>query len=63
MRYGLNVNGHFYETDVPSGTPLLVVLRDDLGLTGTRFGCGQGVCGACYVLADGHARTILHDDC
>ena len=55
MRFHLNVNGHSYDADAPSGTPLLSVLRDDLGLTGTSFGCGQGVCGACYVLADGHA--------
>ncbi|HEV2964600.1 MAG TPA: (2Fe-2S)-binding protein [Candidatus Angelobacter sp.] len=53
MHYRLNVNRHLYEAEVPSGTPLLSVLRDDLGLTGTRFGCGQGICGACYVLADG----------
>jgi aerobic-type carbon monoxide dehydrogenase small subunit (CoxS/CutS family) len=55
MRLRFNVNGHLYEADAPPGTPLLTVLRDDLGLTGTRFGCGQGVCGACYVLADGFA--------
>ena len=55
MSFRLNVNRRFYEVDVPPGTPLLAVLRDDLGLTGTRFGCGQGVCGACYVLADGQA--------
>ena len=53
MRFRLNINRHDYEADVQAGTPLLTVLRDDLGLTGTRFGCGQGVCGACYVLADG----------
>jgi aerobic-type carbon monoxide dehydrogenase small subunit (CoxS/CutS family) len=55
MRLRFNVNGHLYNRDAPPGTPLLTVLRDDLGLTGTRFGCGQGVCGACYVLADGFA--------
>jgi isoquinoline 1-oxidoreductase subunit alpha len=55
MHFRLNVNSRFYEADAPSGTPLLALLRDDLGLTGTRFGCGQGVCGACYVLADGRA--------
>ena len=54
MRFRLNVNRHDYEANVQADTPLLTVLRDDLGLTGTRFGCGQGVCGACYVLADGH---------
>lgn len=53
MRYCLNVNVRSYEAEVPAGTPLLSVLREDLGLTGTRFGCGQGICGPCYVLADG----------
>ncbi len=53
MRFRLNVNRRFYEADVPSGTPLLDVLREELGLTGARFGCGHGICGACYVLADG----------
>jgi aerobic-type carbon monoxide dehydrogenase small subunit (CoxS/CutS family) len=55
MRYSLEVNGRVREVDVPPGTPLLVVLRDELDLVGTRFGCGQGDCGACYVLADGRA--------
>lgn len=55
MRYSLDVNGRAREVDVPPGTPLLAVLRDDLDLVGTRFGCGQGDCGACYVLADGRA--------
>jgi aerobic-type carbon monoxide dehydrogenase small subunit (CoxS/CutS family) len=53
MHHRLVVNGAPHEVDVPPGTTLLGVLRDDLGLTGTRFGCGQGSCGACYVLADG----------
>lgn len=53
MHYRLNVNHRFYEAEVPAGTPLLNVLREDLGLTSARFGCGQGICGACYVLADG----------
>jgi aerobic-type carbon monoxide dehydrogenase small subunit (CoxS/CutS family) len=57
MTFLLTVNRHIREIDVPSGTPLLTVLREDLGLTGTRFGCGQGVCGACYVLADGRATA------
>jgi len=55
MRFRLNVNRHSRDADVPLGTPLLTVLRDDLGLTGTHFGCGQGVCGACHVLADGQS--------
>lgn len=53
MRIRLSVNGQTHVVDVPAGTTLLGVLRDDLNLTGTRYGCGQGVCGACYVLADG----------
>jgi aerobic-type carbon monoxide dehydrogenase small subunit (CoxS/CutS family) len=55
MRFRLTVNGLAHDVNVPPGTTLLGVLRDDLGLTGTRYGCGQGVCGACYVLADGNA--------
>jgi nicotinate dehydrogenase subunit A len=55
MRFRLKVNGLPCEVDVPLGTPLLGVLRDDLGLTASRYGCGQGSCGACYVLADGRA--------
>jgi aerobic-type carbon monoxide dehydrogenase small subunit (CoxS/CutS family) len=52
MRIDLNVNRQKYELDVPEGTTLLGALRDDLGLTGTRFGCGLGVCGSCYVLVN-----------
>jgi nicotinate dehydrogenase subunit A len=55
MRIRLIINGQAHEAEVRSGTTLLGVLRDDLGLTGTRYGCGHGVCGACYVLADGRA--------
>jgi nicotinate dehydrogenase subunit A len=53
MRFRLRVNDLPCEVDVPLGTTLLGVLRDDLGLTASRYGCGQGACGACYVLADG----------
>ncbi len=49
------MNGADREVDVPRRATLLSVLRDDLGLTGTRFGCGAGQCGACYVIADGRA--------
>ena len=49
----LTVNGERVEVDRPGGTPLLTVLRDALGLVGSRFGCGQGLCGACMVLLDG----------
>jgi nicotinate dehydrogenase subunit A len=49
----LIVNGEPVEADRPDDTPLLTVLRDGLGLLGSRFGCGQGLCGACMVLLDG----------
>jgi len=49
------VNGTEHEVDVDSETPLLWILRDTLGLTGTKFGCGVGVCGACTVLENGEA--------
>jgi len=55
MRYELSVNGESHAVDVPAGTSLTSVLRDDLGLTATRLGCGHGGCGACYVLLDGQA--------
>jgi aerobic-type carbon monoxide dehydrogenase small subunit (CoxS/CutS family) len=51
----LNVNGKSYEADVEPDTPLLWVLRDTLGLTGTKFGCGAALCGACTVHIDGNA--------
>ena len=49
----LNVNGHSHRVDADPQTPLLWVLRDDLGLTGTKFGCGVAQCGACTVHVDG----------
>jgi aerobic-type carbon monoxide dehydrogenase small subunit (CoxS/CutS family) len=49
----LEVNGCVVEVHGDPDTPLLTVLRDDLGLVGTRFGCGQGLCGACFVRLDG----------
>ena len=49
----LKVNGQNYDVDVPTSTPLLWVLRDTLGLTGTKYGCGIEVCGACTVLVGG----------
>jgi nicotinate dehydrogenase subunit A len=54
MRFRLIVNGEPREIDVPAGVTLLGAVRDDLGLTATRYGCGQGICGACFVLADGN---------
>lgn len=53
--YELRINGRTHHADVASGTPLLWVLRDALGLTGTKYGCGMGLCGACTVLRDGAA--------
>ncbi|MET0166531.1 MAG: (2Fe-2S)-binding protein [Vicinamibacterales bacterium] len=51
----LDINGRPYEINVPDDTPLLWVLRDEIGLTGTKFGCGMSLCGACTVLLDGQA--------
>jgi aerobic-type carbon monoxide dehydrogenase small subunit (CoxS/CutS family) len=55
MKLELSVNGERRQVDVPPNTTLLSVLRDDLNLTGTRYGCGRGQCGACYVIADSRA--------
>jgi len=55
VKLELAVNGERHAVDVPPNTTLLSVLRDDLNLTGTRYGCGRGQCGACYVIADGRA--------
>ena len=52
---GLNVNGKVHQIDVPSDMPVLWVLRDVLGMTGTKFGCGMALCGACTVQLDGQA--------
>jgi nicotinate dehydrogenase subunit A len=51
----VTVNGQAHEIDADPSTPLLYVLRDDLGLNGAKFGCGLGQCGACTVLLDGKA--------
>lgn len=56
------INGQGVEVDAPESEPLLYVLRNRLGLKATRFGCGNGSCGACTVLVDGRPETscLLH---
>jgi aerobic-type carbon monoxide dehydrogenase small subunit (CoxS/CutS family) len=60
----LSVNGHRYELDAPVGRTLAEVLREDLGLTGTKIACGEGHCGACTVQVDGvpvlSCITLVH---
>jgi isoquinoline 1-oxidoreductase alpha subunit len=55
MAYTIEVNGRAHGVDVDGDTPLLWVLRDVLGMTGTKFGCGRALCGACTVHIDGVA--------
>src|SRR5206468_5462034 len=55
MAFTIEVNGRAYVVDVDGDTPLLWVLRDVLGMTGTKFGCGKALCGACTVHLDGVA--------
>jgi isoquinoline 1-oxidoreductase alpha subunit len=55
MKIGLRINGRNHEVDVDPQTPLLWVLRDYLGMTGTKFGCGIAMCGACTVHVNGSA--------
>jgi len=57
MPIELRINGTTHSVDVTPTTTLLSVLRDDLGLTGTRYGCGIGRCGACFVIGDGRAMA------
>lgn len=60
----LKVNGVDCSVDAPSDMPLLWVLRDRLGVTGPKYGCGEGLCGACMVLVDGqraHACQLTPD--
>src|SRR5438046_2207587 len=52
----IEVNGKRYAVSYPPDTPLLFVLRDELGLTGTKYGCGEGQCGACTVQLAGAPR-------
>src|ERR1700733_7556890 len=53
MSYRITVNGEAHLVEAAGDTPLLYVLRNDLGLNGPKFGCGLGQCGACTVLVDG----------
>jgi isoquinoline 1-oxidoreductase alpha subunit len=55
MRLELNVNGKLHSVEVPGDKPLLWVLREELALTGAKYGCGIGACGACTVLVAGEA--------
>jgi isoquinoline 1-oxidoreductase alpha subunit len=61
----LTINGHAQKVDAPDDTPLLWVVREQLQMTGTKFGCGAGLCGACTVHLDGEAvrscQTSLKD--
>jgi len=56
MAFTIKVNGNAHSVDVDDDTPLLWVLRDVIGLTGTKFGCGMALCGACTVHIDGAPR-------
>ena len=57
----LTVNGVAHDVDADDEMPLLWVLRDLLGLTGTKYGCGEALCGACTVHLDGHAVRVVRD--
>ncbi|MCB0152497.1 MAG: 2Fe-2S iron-sulfur cluster binding domain-containing protein, partial [Caldilineaceae bacterium] len=53
-RISLSINQHDHDVEIDAGRSLLSVLREDLALTGTKYGCGDGKCGACTVLVDGN---------
>jgi isoquinoline 1-oxidoreductase alpha subunit len=48
----IHINGKLYKVSLPGDIPLLWVIREHIGLTGTKFGCGKGICGACTVLLE-----------
>ena len=56
MAFVVRINGVAHSVDVPEDMPLLWVLRNELGMVGTKFGCGAGLCGACTVHVDGQAQ-------
>ena len=56
MKINLNVNGQAHTLDVDASTPLIYILRNDLGLKGVKLGCGLEQCGACMVIVDGKAE-------
>jgi aerobic-type carbon monoxide dehydrogenase small subunit (CoxS/CutS family) len=60
MKFTLTVNGRNHDVDVEPETPLLWVLRDTIGLTGTKYGCGIAQCGACTVHVDGQAAKACN---
>lgn len=53
----IRINSHPFQSSLPDKTPLLNLLRDELGLAGAKLGCGEGECGACMVLVDGRPQT------
>jgi len=55
-RYALKINGQIFSVDAEPDATLLSILREQLDLTGTKYGCGEGQCGACTVLVDGRAQ-------
>ena len=55
----LDVNAQLHGLDVDANTPLLWVLREQLGLTGAKYACGMGLCGSCTVLVDGDRKSVV----
>lgn len=55
-KYALQINGQTFAVEAEPDTPLLTILREQLDLTGSKYGCGEGQCGACTVLIDGRAH-------